>query len=88
MVKCTFKNLHTRRGIPDFLTRSERTVNLYEIQSEPGRTENYVSVETVENYSAAAALAASAATFLASSFSTTFIIGEAAVSACFVLTVR
>ena len=76
------------QGYPDFLTRSERTVNLYEIHSEPGRTENSVSVETVENYSAAAALAASAATFLASSFSTTFIIGEAAVSACFVLTVR
>ena len=48
MVKDTFKNLYTSGGIPDIITRSERAVNLYEIHSEPGRTENSVSVETVE----------------------------------------
>ena len=86
MVKDTLKNRNARRRVSNFLLGSQRAGNLDEVHSD--RTEK--SVQSRLNYSAeaSAAAASAAATFLASSFSTAFIMTDGAVSACFVLTVR
>ena len=88
MVKDTLKN-----GMPAGVYRtSSLEVNVPEISMRftqiSDRTEK--SVQSRLNYSAeaSAAAASAAATFLASSFSTAFIMTDGAVSACFVLTVR
>ena len=88
-----FGQFGSKTGMPAGVYRtSSLEVNVPEISMRftqiSDRTEK--SVQSRLNYSAeaSAAAASAAATFLASSFSTAFLMTDGAVSACFVLTVR